>query len=245
MSVETFDVIVRGIAIRFAVSNPRLRIWAERFEEIEPELLDLIDSLPEQTIFYDCGASIGLFSLYAAIARRARVFAIEAEAQNYATLELNHYLNPAQLLEPLASFNLALSDAAGIGRIYARTFGAGEHVKILDAPETQDTKEKFEAAHVQTVLKHPLDRLIAEYGLPQPEVLKIDVDGAEAAVLTGAERVLAHRALRIVFIEIAERSQTEERAILARHGFSLSAKIPVVRLRGGVYPDLFNCIYRR
>jgi FkbM family methyltransferase len=245
MAVETFEAAVRGIAIRFAVSNPRLRVWAERFEEIEPELLDLIDGLPEGTVFYDCGASIGLFSLYAAIARRARVFAFEPEAQNYATLELNHYLNRAWLVEPLASFNVALADAPGIGRIYTRIFGAGEHVKILDAPETQDTKERFEPAHVQTVLKQPLDRLVSEYGLPQPECLKIDVDGAEAAVLAGAARTLADPRLRTVFIEIAERSQTDEAAMVARHGFTLAAKIPVARLRGGVYPDLFNCIFRR
>jgi hypothetical protein len=135
--------------------------------------------------------------------------------------------------------------APGIGRICTRVFGAGEHVKILDAPETQDTKERFEPAHVQTVLKQPLDRLVAEYGLPQPECLKIDVDGAEAAVLAGAARTLADPRLRTVFIEIAERSQTDEAAMVARHGFTLAAKIPVVRLRGGVYPDLFNCIFRR
>jgi FkbM family methyltransferase len=245
MTTDVFEADIRGHLIRFAASNPRLRVWAERFEEIEPELLDLLDGLPERVVFYDCGASIGHFSVYAAVARRARVFAFEPEAQNYATLELNHYLNRARLAEPLASFNLALSDSVGIGRIYTRVFGAGEHVKILDTPETQDAKERFDPAHVQTVLKQPLDRLIADYGLPQPEFLKIDVDGAEAAVLRGAGRTLADPALRTVFIEIAERSATDEAAMLAHHGFALAAKIPVVRLRGGVYPDLFNCIFRR
>src|ERR1700744_4323948 len=103
MMAEIMDVAVRGIVIRFAVSNPRLRVWAERFEEIEPELLDLIDGMPEHTVFYDLGASIGLFSLYAALQRQARVYAFEAEAQNYATLELNHFLNRAALREPFSS----------------------------------------------------------------------------------------------------------------------------------------------
>jgi FkbM family methyltransferase len=242
---DAVSVAVRGIVIRFAVSNPRLRIWAERFAEIEPELLDLIDGMPEGAIFFDLGASIGLFSLYAALRRRARVYAFEPEAQNYATLELNHFLNRRVLVEPLNSFNVAIAESVGVGKIHTRVYGAGEHVKILDKPETQDTKEAFEAAHVQTVLKMPLDHLIREFRLPQPNVLKIDVDGAEAAVLAGANKTLGNPILDTVFIELTDRTQTAEAQALLQHGFRLTDKIPVARLRGGVYPDLFNCIFRR
>jgi FkbM family methyltransferase len=242
---DTLDVAVRGIVIRFAVSNPRLRVWAERFAEIEPELLDMIDEMPEHAIFFDLGASIGLFSLYAALRRRARVYAFEPEAQNYATLELNHFLNRRAITEPLNTFNVAIAEAAGVGRIHARTYGAGEHVKILDKAETQDTKEAFEPAHVQTVLKMRLDELIGEFGLPQPNVMKIDVDGAEAAVLAGASKTLRNPLLNTVFIELTDRTQAAEAEALLQHGFRLAAKVPVTRLRGGFYPDLFNCIFRR
>jgi FkbM family methyltransferase len=244
MKIDTMDVSVRGIEMRFAVSNPRLRIWAEHFEKIEPELLDLIDQMAECTVFYDLGASIGQFSLYAAL-RRARVYAFEPEAQNYATLELNHFLNRHSLQEPLNSFNLAIGESAGIGLIHTRVYGAGEHVKILGKPQTQDTKEVFEPAHVQTVLKITLDALIREYGLPPPTVMKIDVDGAEAAVLAGAQATLINPALNTIFIELTDRTHTGESEMLLRHGFRLAAKVPVVRLRGGFYPDLFNCIFRR
>jgi FkbM family methyltransferase len=239
------DIAARGVSILFSVANGRLRVWAERFEQIEPELLDLIDSLPQGTVFYDIGASIGLFALYAAQKRGCRVFAFEAEAQNYATLELNHFLNRDRLPAPLTAFNLALADEMGIGRIHIRAYGAGEHGKVLDQAVAQDTKKDFASAHVQTVLKMPLDRMIAELGLPVPEVVKIDVDGTEAAVLTGAEQTLANPALRTVFIELSDLSQTGEAGILARHGFRLDAKVPVVRLSGGIYPGLFNCVYRR
>lgn len=245
MTNDDLDIVARGVPIRFSVANGRLRVWAERFEEIEPELLDLIDTLPEGTVLYDVGASIGLFSLYAALQRRCRIFAFEAEAQNYATLELNHYLNRDRLAEPLTTFNLAIADATGIGRIHTRTHGAGEHGKVLDRAVAQDTRESFDVAHVQTVLKMPLDRLIAECDLPPPQMLKIDVDGAEGAVLAGAATTLRQRALHTIFIELSELSSGAEVAALERHGFRLEAKVPVVRLRGGVYPDLFNCVFRR
>jgi FkbM family methyltransferase len=245
VNTDILDITARGISIRFGVGNGRLRVWAERFEEIEPELLDLIDGMPDGAVFFDLGASIGLFSLYAAIQRRARVFAFEAEAQNYAMLELNHFLNRTRIVEPMNTFNIAISDTVGIGRIYTRVYGAGEHGKVLDRAVTQDTKEGFTAEHVQTVLKQPVDHLIAQYKMPVPTVIKIDVDGAEAAVISGASRTLRNPTVQTVFIELSERSQMDEVAALRAHGFALAAKVPVIRLRGGVYPDLFNCIFRR
>jgi FkbM family methyltransferase len=242
---ETIEVTVRGITIRFAALNPRLRVWAERFEEIEPELLDLIDLMPAGAVFFDLGASIGLFSLYAALRRQAQVYAFEPEAQNYGTLELNHFLNRHALGEPLNSFNVAIGESSGVGRIHTRVYGAGEHVKILDQAVTQDTKEAFAPAHIQTVLKMPLDRLIGDFRLPQPAVMKIDVDGSEGAVLAGARATIANPLLHTVFIELTERTQDEEAKFLLENGFRLAAKTPVVRLRGGVYPDLFNCTFRR
>lgn len=242
---DILDIRVRNICMRFSVSNPRLRVWAERFDEIEPELLDTIDAIPENTVFYDAGASIGLFSLYAAIKRRARIVAIEPEAQNFATMELNHFLNRASLSMPFEALNVALSDNLGVGRIYTRVYGAGEHVKILDASETRDTKEQFEAAHVQSVLKMPLDHLIDSFGLPYPQFLKIDVDGAELAMLQGAPKTLQSPQLSTVFIELYESTTERERGILEANGFTLAQKFPVVRLRGGHYDGLYNCIYRR
>jgi FkbM family methyltransferase len=245
MNSNILDIAARGVNIRFHVGNGRLRVWAERFEEIEPELLDLIDSLPNGTVLYDVGASIGLFSLYAAIKRGCRVVAFEAEAQNYAMLEMNHFINRARLPQPLTALNVALSDSAGLGAIYTRVYGAGEHGKTLDKAVAQDTKEGFEPVHVQAVLKQTLDGLIATCGLALPQVLKVDVDGAEAAVLRGAVATLRSPSLHTVFIELTERSDADEAAILRAHGFSLTAKVPVVRLRGGHYPDLYNCIFRR
>jgi FkbM family methyltransferase len=245
IDTPTMDVDVRDITIRFAVANGRLRVWAERFAEIEPELLDLIDEMPEGLHLYDAGASIGLFSLYAAIKRGAHIVAIEPEAQNFATMELNHFLNRASLKYPMHAINVALGDELGLGSIFTRVYGAGEHVKILDSSETRDTRESFNPEHIQSVLKMPLDYLIASFGLPEPNMLKIDVDGSELALLRGASRTLDSPSLHTVFIELYEETSDDERAILEANGFTLQRKSPVVRLRGGYYDGLYNCVYRR
>jgi len=233
--------------MRHYVGNDRLRLWAEHMEDIEPEILDWIDRFEPDAVLYDLGASIGLFSIYAAIKVAAEVVAFEPEAQNFSTMELNHYLNRDRLHHPLVTLNLALSNTAGLGWIYCRFYGAGEHVKILDHPETRDTREHFRPQHAQAVIKQPLDRVVSEFDLPSPRYIKIDVDGSEMEVLLGASKTLANPCVKSVFIELCELegSGVEEANILERLGFQLMRKVPVARLRGGVYPGLFNCIFIR
>jgi FkbM family methyltransferase len=238
------ETVARGVTLRLSAANPRLRLWAERFEEIEPEFLDYIDALPEGVVFYDAGASIGHFALYAAIKRGAQVYAFEPEAQNFGTLELNHHLNRASLRQPFSSFNVALSDQRGVGKLFTRVYGAGEHVKILDTPETRDTHEHFDPQHVQTILTLTLDELVDGFGLPVPAAMKIDVDGAEIPLLHGARRVLEDPTLRSVFIELAQDAATET-GLLEGAGFALTRRDPVVRMSGGFYEGLYNCVFSR
>jgi len=246
-SANSLEVNVRGISMRHYVGNSRLRLWAERMEDIEPEILDWIDDFESGAVLYDLGASIGLFSIYAAIKAAARVVAFEPEAQNFATMELNHYLNRERLHHPLVALNLALSNMAGLGWIYCRFYGAGEHVKILDHSETRDTKERFRPEHAQAVIKQPLDKVVSEFNLPPPRYIKIDVDGSELEVLLGAAKTLANPCVKSVFIELCklEGGGAAEANILERLGFQLMRKVPVARLRGGVYPGLFNCVFMR
>jgi FkbM family methyltransferase len=246
-AADSLTIEVRGISMKHYVGNARLRLWAENMERIEPEILDWIDSFEPHTVLYDLGASIGLFSIYAAMKAGAQVVSFETEAQNFAVMELNHYLNREHLPHPLIALNLALSNTTGMGKIYCRFYGAGEHVKILDHSETRDTKEGFEPAHIQSVMKQPLDRVVSDFGLPAPSHIKIDVDGSELEVLFGASQTLANRSVKSVFIELYEPDSktAKEAKMLEGLSFQLVRKVPVVRLSGGVYPGLFNCIFKR
>ena len=69
-----------------------------------------------------------------------------------------------------------------------------------------------------------LDDLVAQFGLPPPTHLKIDVDGAELDVLQGATRVLAHEGVRTLLVEIDESLADEVMSVLRDAGFSLAER---------------------
>jgi FkbM family methyltransferase len=228
------------------VSNGRLEIWAKHFADTEPELLDFIDALPETAIYYDVGASIGHFALYAAM-RIRKVIALEPEALNFATASLNHFLNRERIAGDFVLLNVAASDVLAIEHLAINLYGAGEHTKALQrAGRSEGASDARPTLHRQPVLTFPLDELTSRFSLPEPTHLKIDVDGAEASVLAGAKRCLANRALKQVFIEL-EAGEVEQQCsrLLAEHGFTLSERHGVRRISGGYYEKLTNCVFVR
>lgn len=240
------QVRLRGIEMTLFAGNERLKSWSRYFGDIEPELLDWIDRMEDGGVFFDLGASIGHFSLYAALKRRARVFCFEPEAQNFAALELNHFLNRSGLTHPLQSFNVALAHEKAVAWMDIRHYGAGEHQKSL-ANQTRDSSADPTAGHRQSVLSFPLDTLRAEFGLPQPQYVKIDVDGAERAVLEGARGTLAHADCKGLFMELDENEAdtASTRELIIECGLTLRDRRPVRRGRGGYYDGLFNCVFAR
>ena len=55
----------------------------------EPETIAWIDGFNEGDVFYDIGANIGVYSLYAAFKKKTQVFAFEPSPFNFATLSLH------------------------------------------------------------------------------------------------------------------------------------------------------------
>jgi len=235
------DVVVRGLSMKYFTNNKRLLWIAGGLEYIEPELLDFIDSLDSGSVFYDVGASNGPFSIYAA-RKGLRVVAIEPEAQNFALLEMNHYLNNDKIQFPINSLNVALSDKTQLGKLYCAAYEGGGHMKIVDQPLKVLETNSFPPVHVQTVQKYSLDTLLEMFNLPRPNSIKIDVDGSEMKMLNGAHATFKFLGLTKVFIEIANPETEGAECIgwLNDHGFFLKKKTQVQH-----YEGLYNCIFMR
>lgn len=215
---------VRGVDLVFHTPSQRLLWQAFGQEHIEPDLLNFIDSIPEDDVYYDIGASNGLFALYAA-ATGKHVICFEPEVANFSLLNFNSFLNKSTQRHPVCNFNVALSDTTGLGKMFIQKFEAGGHLKILDNPVKRGAKG-FEPDFVQSVMKYKLDAFIELTRIPQPNYVKIDVDGCEPQVLNGMRKALASPDLRKIFIELEESGPNFDicNGMLTDHGFRIDSR---------------------
>lgn len=227
--------VIRNKKLLYYTSSRRQLWQALGHEYIEPELLDFIDNIPCDSVFYDIGASNGIFSIYAAKSK-LKTFSFEPEAQNFSLLEINSYLNYKDLKYPIKTFNIALSDCEGLGELYVAKYEASGHMKILDKPQKVQESEEFKPDYIQNIMKFRLDLLIDIFKLPIPQYIKIDIDGSERVFFEGAKKTLQNNIVKSIFIELdnSEDNQNVLNDILSL-GFHIDKKDQVQN-----YVDLTN-----
>lgn len=188
-----------GTELVFTAPNDLNRWRITTFSSKEPETLEWIDSIPPGSVVWDIGANVGLYSCYAAKARRCRVVAFEPSVFNLELLARNVFLNdlagavtivPVALSERtmVSALNMSSTQWGGALSTFGETWGF----------DGQPLQKKFEYRTVGM----SMDQALELFSLPPPEYLKIDVDGIEHLVLRGGERVLSR--VRGVSVEITD-----------------------------------------
>jgi len=156
--------------IKWTVGAGVADFWMGTYE-IEKAELFARHAKPGGTV-YDIGANVGFYTLIAsrAVGPTGRVVAFEPSPRNlgflYHHLNLNHNTN-VQVMD------LAVSDSEGVAR-----FLVGKDPRI----------SQITAAGDITVHTTSLDRLMGE--LPLPDLIEMDIEGAEYLALRGAEQLL-------------------------------------------------------
>lgn len=229
---------IRGLAMDWLCLSRRLLWMAEGHEYIEPELLDWLDSLPDDAVLYDAGASNGIFALYAA-AKGRKVYAFEPDPTNYFLISFNNFLNKqAHGFAIAGCMNLAFSDSNGLGEMRIGKMELGGHLKFLNKSHDVFGRE-FQPEHTHAVVRITCDAVHEQFGVPRPTHLKIDVDGSEVELLLGAKTTL--QGVQSVFIEATEallKDFLEE--FFKLEGFTLTSKTQVQN-----YSGLHNCVFDR
>jgi FkbM family methyltransferase len=131
----------------------------------------------------DIGANFGYFTLLAskAVARSGRVLAFEPEPANFALLEKNIQLNE---YPQARAFALALSNREGTVRLFTDSANLGN-------PSLSAGNVPPSSAHVDVRSVRLDDVLASEKDVPGHfDLVKMDVQGAEALVIEGARELL-------------------------------------------------------
>ena len=187
-----------GSQYTFAVPNGLCRHRADTFSYKEPETLAWINKFREESIFWDIGANIGLYSIYAAKKKACRVFSFEPSVFNLEVLARNVSLN--RLTSLICLIPVAISEKSGTGMLHMSSTEWGGALSTFDKTFGYDGKELNQVFEYAT-LSVTLDDAVNKLGLPAPHYLKVDVDGIEHLILSSGPNVL--RSLRSVLIEIS------------------------------------------
>jgi FkbM family methyltransferase len=178
------------------------------FEAAETELLRSFARPGTSAV--DAGANVGLFTIPLALAvgSDGRVLAFEPTPETAQRLRENVRRNQLE--------NVTVIDAAlGAGRGSTR-------LSIAEDSAYNSTAATSAAGVSAEVRVERLDEVWEEAGRPEVSVLKVDVEGAEMDVLTGAAELL--RSSRpAVLVEASEPHRAEEVArLFAEHGYRLT-----------------------
>ncbi len=196
-------VLSRGLRLTLSCDNWITYYRWKIFDSKEPETLDWIDTrMQDGDLFFDVGANIGVYSLYAALRHpRSQVVSFEPEFSNLHLLKENVVCN--SLENRIQVYALALSDSSGISFLHLQdlTPGAAFHAESVESLQT--TRRKRPILWREGIWKTTLDQFCRESGL-RPNCLKIDVDWKESAILQGARETLGSTRLRTLLIELPD-----------------------------------------
>lgn len=189
---------VHGLSIAIRISTPNEHHRADTYATKEPETLEwLRENLRDGDVFYDVGANIGIYSLYAAKLRPGcRVFAFEPESHNFGSLCGNLLLNRVENVTPCF---FPLSSHETFAPFYVYDLLPGGALHSLGRPSSlRDGPPLLKTGAIAVTI----DALVSRHGLPAPNLLKLDVDGNEEQILDCAAAVLASGSLRSILVEV-------------------------------------------
>jgi FkbM family methyltransferase len=167
----------------------------------------LLGLLEPKAVVFDVGANVGFFTLLAAraVGSAGTVVAFEPAPNALALLRRHLALNPRPNIQLVAAAVGATSGTAAFHTSSASSIG-----RLDAAGETM----------VQVVA---LDDEIDNGRLPIPDVIKIDVEGFEAAVLDGARRLLATRGPALIVSTHGSEAHGEVIRLLSELGYDVEA----------------------
>lgn len=214
LSGEPFTHTISGgpaTGLRFEVTLPMDKaIWSGTYEsEFAGEISR---EIKQGDVCYDVGGYRGYMSGVMALAGAAKVFVFEPLPANQRALQRICVLNPDLNIE-MKPF--AMGDSDGVIRLRVMSDASmGKLVTSSFQPEAAATDE------IEVAIRR-LDSMVDAHDIPAPQLMKIDVEGAELDVLRGAARILESHRPRI-FLE-AHSAALEEAC--SRHLVGLGYKV--------------------
>lgn len=174
--------------------TPTFRI-IDDLEELSEQVLlrSFLEAIRADDVVWDVGANFGLYSMFAAKCAACRVVAFEPERATHKLLRRNISING---LTNVTAMEYALDREEATKIIFpSATPNPGSHSLV----QRTDYRVRNSGFRINAVRG---DLLIAHGTTPTPNILKIDVEGAELNVLEGLRNTLTSGSVRFLLLEV-------------------------------------------
>ncbi len=203
----------------FHVPN-RINLWrTQTFLTKEPDTIRWIENFKVNSVFWDVGANIGLYSCFASRQKKAKTFAFEPSVFNLEVLSKNIYCNnlsdkiiiiPLSLTSEtkISSFNMSKIEVGGARSSFSENYDEEGNV--------------FNPVFKYNTLGISGNDIVKKFNIDKPDYIKIDVDGIEYLVLNGLSEILDDTSS--ILIEVTESFKSKKKKIkefLEHRGFTL------------------------
>jgi len=168
----------------------------ERFEEAAARL-------GPGDVALDCGANVGKFTL--PLARTgARVYAFEPNPAAYREL-----VEATRAFENVTALNAAVTAEAGPVKLYLHRWDEKDPVHWSTGSSIVKAKRNVREDRYVEVEGVQLSRFIRELDAERVQLLKMDIEGAEVAVLNQLLDEGLHEVIDLAFVEVHDRQIRE------------------------------------
>ena len=239
--------------IKFFIPNHLTEWRVETLYTKEPETIAWIDRFElrnnKKISFWDIGSNIGLYSIYASITHpECEVISFEPSSNNLRVLSRNISIN--NLEKSIKIFTNPLTDKGKkFLMMQHNEFNEGGALNSFGENFNFEGKKYFYPMNYQLLgfsIKDILDNKFLEI----PDYIKIDVDGIEHLILSGAGEYLKDKKIKSISVEINENFNKQFKDvidIMHRNNFVFFDKNQNDELKNsdGPFSKSFNYIFNR
>lgn len=219
----------------------------------EPETINWINNFKDKKIFWDIGANVGIYSIYAAAKyNRLKIIAFEPSTSNTRTLSRNISINKFE--NNIKIFPIALCDKPNIiSKFNENKFYEGWSGSTFDNNFDADGNKllKKNIKNNYQIFGTSIHEILSKNILEVPNYMKIDVDGIEHLILKGAKNFLKHKNLEEILVEMNPSFKSQFNlieGILKKHGFTktISTNRRILKDPNNISNyDTLNTIYKK
>lgn len=178
----------------------------------EPGTIKWISSFEPNSVFYDVGANVGIYTLYGC-KRVKQVYAFEPHLGNCMNLAKNMKLNKATNVKVMS---IPLHSKVGFFDFDYRSDVTGSSDSQLDCKE-----QRFEPIGTEYKYAMTVDSL--QQLIKPPNYVKIDVDGNEILILHGMKEVLSNKCIKSLQVELGL-NKDEASQFLQNYGYEIQSE---------------------